>query len=142
MIRPSAAAEIERVKRLLASERSSTGGSAESAAAAGQVYKKLEAQLAPLLGRAGVQALIARSAKVSLGGLTSPAELIAAIEDPPKMSAWLQSLDPAVATETAAVLFGTFLSLVTTFIGERLTMQALRGAWPTIEETEATENKK
>jgi hypothetical protein len=141
MTKPSAA-QIERAKRLLASEGSSAGRSAESAAAVGRVYDKLDAHLAPLLGRAGVQALFARSAKVSYGGLASPAELAAALENSTTLSAWLRSLDPAVAAETAAVLFGAFLELITTFIGERLTVQVLRSAWPTMEETEATENKK
>src|SRR6185295_6594537 len=129
MSRPTAA-QIARAKRLLASEGASVGDGAECAAAAGRVYDKLDAFLAPLLGRAGVQALFARSAKLSRGGLASPAEPAAALEDSTKLSAWLQSLDPAGATETAAVLFGTFLDLITTFIGERLTVQVLRHAWP------------
>lgn len=141
IMRPNAA-QIERAKRLLASEGASAGGGTESAAAAGRVYDKLDAHLAPLLGRAGVQALFARSAKMSHGGLASLAELAAALEGSTKLSAWLQSLDPAVATETAAVLFGAFLELITTFIGERLTVQVLRSAWPTIEETAPRESHK
>ena len=43
--------------------------------------------------------------------------------------------------DAAAILFGTFFELLTTFIGERLTPQVLRSAWPTIEETAPTENK-
>jgi hypothetical protein len=52
-----------------------------------------------------------------------------------KLGARLQALDPADATEAAAVLFGTFLDLIATFIGERLTVLVLRSAWPTIEDT-------
>ena len=59
-----------------------------------------------------------------------------------KLRACLQALDPAVATEAAAALFGTFLELITTFIGERLTIQVLRSAWPTIEDTAPRETKK
>jgi hypothetical protein len=37
--------------------------------------------------------------------------------------------------EASAALFGAFFGLITTFIGERLTTQALRNVWPTIEAT-------
>jgi hypothetical protein len=140
-MKPSAA-QIVRAKRLLASEGASAEGSTECAAAAGRVYAKLDAHLAPLLGRAGVQALFARSAKMSHSGLASLAELVAAVGGSTELSTWLQSRDPEDAAKTAAVLFGTFLELITTFIGERLTVQVLRGAWPTIEETAPKGNQK
>ena len=140
-MKPSAA-QVERAKRLLASEGASAEGSTECAAAAGRVYEKLDAHLAPLLGRAGVQALFARSAKVSLSGLASVAELAAAVEGSTELSTWLQSRHPEDAAKTASVFFGAFLELITTFIGERLTVQVLRSAWPTIEETAPKGNPK
>jgi hypothetical protein len=128
--RPSQA-QLERARRLLAHE-----GAASSAgdcpAAAGRVYEKLEARLAPLLGSAGVQALLVRSARLAQGDF--PFLVVAVPEGSTKLRECLQAQDPAVATESAAALFGTFFTLLTTFIGERLTTQALRGAWPTIEE--------
>ena len=115
------AAQVERATWLLANEGDSGNSSEKCAAAAGRVYDKLDAHLAPLLGRAGVQALFARSAKLAHDGLASLAELCRPrLEGSTKLRACLQSLEPAVATETAAVLFGTFLELITTFIGERL----------------------
>jgi hypothetical protein len=42
--------------------------------------------------------------------------------------------EPTVAAATAAALLGAFFTLITGYIGERLTTQALRAAWPTIEE--------
>ncbi len=127
--------QIERAKRLLVREGAFAGGSTECAAAAGRVYEKLDAHLAPLLGRAGVQALFARSAKISHSGLASLAELGAAVGCSIELCTWLQSRDPEDAAKIAAVLFGAFLELITTFIGERLTVQVLRNAWPTIEDT-------
>jgi hypothetical protein len=56
------------------------------------------------------------------------------------LGAALQALDPAAATEVAAALFGTFLELMNTFIGDRLTVLILRSAWPTIEDKAPTEN--
>jgi hypothetical protein len=133
MTRPSAA-QAERATHLLVSEgdcRSTDG----CAAAAGRVYDKLQARLAPLIGPAGVQALFMRSAKLAQPALASLADVAASLESSTEVRAWLKSLEPAAAIEAAAVLFGTFLELVTTFIGERLTVQVLRSAWPEIEET-------
>jgi hypothetical protein len=138
MTRPSAG-QLDRAKRLLASEAGPSDGSDETAPVAARVYEKLDAQLAPLLGRAGVRALFARSAKMAETELASFAD---ATDDAAKLIARLQSLEPAVASEAAVALFGTFLELVTTFIGERLTVQVLRRAWPAIEETAPRETQK
>ena len=60
---------------------------------------------------------------------------VAVVDSSTKLRECLHAQDAAVATESAAALFGTFFALITTFIGERLTTQALRRAWPTIEES-------
>jgi hypothetical protein len=132
-MRPSPA-QLDRAKRLLASEGFADSSEA-CAAAAGRVRDKFDAHLAPLLGRAGVQALFARSAKLAQIDLRPVAEVTAGSDDAAVLGAYLRSLEPGVAIQTAAVVFGTFLDLVTTFIGERLTVQVLRSAWPAIEET-------
>ena len=130
MNRPSPA-QLETARRLLVHE-GAAGSAGECATAAGRVYDKIHAHLGPLLGAAGVQLLLVRSAK-----LTQPEFSfldVAVVEDSTKLRERLQAQDPAVATESAAALFATFFALVTTFIGERLTTQVLRRAWPTIEE--------
>jgi hypothetical protein len=135
----ASAGQIERARRLLVHE-GATGGSSEAcAAAAGRVYEKLDAQFATLLGRAGVRALFARSAKLAQTELPSLAD---ALDDSAKLSAHLQSLDAAVAGETAAVLFATFLDLIISLIGDRLTVQVLRSAWPAIDEMSPRETHK
>ena len=131
---------MERAKRLLASEGDS-GRADECAAAAWRAYEKLNARLAPLLGSAGVRALFARSAKLTRSEFLSFAE-VATPEGLTTLGGCLQALEPAVATEAAATLFGTFLDLITTFIGERLTDVVLRSAWPTIEDMTPREIKK
>lgn len=100
--------------------------------AAGRVYDKIHAHLAPLLGSAGVRALLGRSIKLSQSRFSFLEA--ASVESSTKLRECLQAQDAAVATESAAAVFGTFLALLTIFIGERLTTQALRRAWPTIEE--------
>ena len=140
MSRPSPA-QVERAKRLLAAEGDSGVNAQECAAAAWRVYEKLNARLAPLLGSAGVHVLFARSAKLAPAEFASLAEL-AGPEGWTKLGACLQRLEPAVATEVAATLFGTFIDLIITFIGERLTVVVLRSAWPTIEDMAPRETEK
>jgi hypothetical protein len=137
MKRPSPA-QMERARRLLALE-GAAGSAGECAAAAGRVYDKLHAYMAPLVGDAGFQLLFARSAKPQ-GELAAFAE-VSTREGSTKLRECLQALDPAVGTESAVVLFGTFLALIATFIGERLTTQVLRSAWP-IEEAAPKETRK
>lgn len=133
-------AQLDGARRLLAHEGASAGSSEACAVAAGRVYDKLDARLGPLLGAAGVRALFVRSAKVAGRDLSAVAG-VASLESSTTLSAFLQDLEPTVAHEAAEALFGTFLSLITTFIGERLTLQALRSAWPTIEGPAPRENK-
>jgi hypothetical protein len=126
-------------RRLLAHQRAVSG--ADCATAAGRVYEKLHEHLAPLVGVAGVRALFVRSAKLAKGEFVFPADTVA-FEDSTKLRACLETLDPVLAAATAEALFATFFALITTFIGERLTLQALRAAWPTIEAPAPTETKK
>jgi len=139
MSRPSPA-QLARIRRLLAAEATGDGAEAR-AAAAGAVYQKLDAQLSLLLGRTGFQMLLARAAKLAQPELACLTE-VAVVESPTKLQAFLRALDPATAAEAAEVLFGTFFTLLTTFIGDRLTVQTLRRAWPAIEEPAAPETKK
>jgi hypothetical protein len=125
--------QVETAKRLLANEGDSASSSEESAAAAWLVYEKLNARLAPLLGSSGLEMLFVRSAKLAQAEFASLAE-VGTPDGLSKLGACLQALDPGDATEAAAVLFGNFLDLIATFIGERLTVLVLRSAWPTIED--------
>jgi hypothetical protein len=133
-------AQLERARRLLAYEGGDAAGADDCAAAAGRVYDKLHAQLAPLLGSVGFQALLARSAKLARGELACLGEA-ATLESSTNLLECLRAGDPAVVAETAATLFGTFLALIATFIGERLTAQVLASAWPTIETAVPEERK-
>jgi hypothetical protein len=142
----ASAVQVERARRLLAIEGGGGASAEESVAAAGRVYEKLAARLAPLLGAAGVQALFVRSAKLArderafLGGLAPAIE--GATGGPAGLGAYLRTLEPPAAAEAAALLFGTFLDLIITFIGDRLTVQVLQGAWPAIDDTAPRENPK
>jgi len=104
-------------------------------------YEKLHLELAPLVGSAGVQALFARSATLTLADFPGIGGR-AALESSTKLREALRTLPPSVTEATAAALFAAFLALITTFIGERLTTEVLRRAWPKIEERATKEMKR
>ncbi len=134
------AAGVAWAREVLATEGDSGSNAEACAAAAWRVYEKVNARLSPLIGSAGIQALLVRSAKLASAELAPLAE-VASPEGLSKLGACLSRLEPAIATEAAAVLFGTFFDLITTFIGERLTVVALRSAWPAIEDMAPRENR-
>lgn len=131
---------FDAAKRLLASEGCNGGGAEEYADAAGRVYAKLHLLLDPLVGTAGVQALLRRSAKLSQEEFACLGDS-AVVESAAKLRDALLAQESNAAA-TAAAFFGAFLALMTTFIGERLTAEVLRRAWPTIEESAPKETEK
>ena len=135
-------AQTERARRLLEHESAAAAGagttSSDPRTAASRVYDRLHEQMAPLVGVAGVQLLFVRSAKLAKGEFAWLSG-ISILEGSAKLRERLQAQDPAVSSESAVNLFGTFFALVTTLIGERLTTQILRGAWPTIADAALTE---
>lgn len=126
------AVQTGRIKRLMDTEILRSG-SADTFVAAVRVYEQFNAQLAPLLGEPGVRALFARSAKLSQGEISCFAEAVD-LEGSAALHACLQALDPAVARPVAETLFATFVELIPTFVGDRLTRHALRSAWPNVED--------
>lgn len=137
MSKPSSA-QLELSRRLLAQEES---GETPPAVAVARAYQRLIRHLSPIVGTAGVQALFARSVKLSavdhpcLSGLvgvvskydvsrnhapqTSPAE---------ELRAYLQRQE-ALSSDSVEMLFAHFCALLAAFIGDRLTAQVLEEAW-------------
>jgi len=138
MNRPSPE-QLKWARRLLAHEEVA-GSAEERTTAAGRVYDKVHARMAPLLGDVGVQLMFVRCAKLTQGQFAFLAE-VSSLEDSTKLRECLHAQDPAITTESASALFGTFFALITTFIGERLTNQVIRSAWPMIEEQAPRETK-
>jgi hypothetical protein len=131
---------VERARRLLAYEGAAGSVDDRASTAAGRVYDKLNDHMAPLVGDEGVKMLLVRSAKLTRGEFAHLAD-VAIFERSAKLRECLHARDPGVAAESAEALFGTFLALITAFIGERLTTQVLRSAWPTLEETAPRETE-
>ena len=103
------------------------------AGAARHIHGELTTVLAPLISATGVEALLARAFDLAKrefpareqGGDNGPTN-----EPFTQVSLWLEWQLPNAATDAAAAMFATFAELLTTLIGEPLTMQYLRKAWP------------
>jgi hypothetical protein len=126
--------DVEAAKRLLAFEGGTSGSAEECAVAVSRIYEKLRLQFAPLVGSAGFQALMSRSAKLTRNEFPCLAES-ATVESSTQLRDCLRTQEPGAIAATAAALLGAFLGLLKTFIGERLTTEVLRGAWPAIGES-------
>lgn len=143
MTRPTPA-DIALAARLLAHQRSASAGVEDPAAAARlavvRVYERLAERLSPLIGVAGLRALLARSARLRvqeypcLGTLSGPVD--ATLPSPSvveQLGTGFGDLDAVQVSEAAAALYGTFLGLLTSFIGERLVGQVLQSAFPALD---------
>jgi hypothetical protein len=115
-----------------------TGAAADQAMAARRVFDKLHGLFAPLLGAAGLQAMFARSANLAQGDFAFLGP--AAVETSAQLQQSLQAQAPEAASNAAVALFGTFFTLLTDFIGERLTSQVLSSAWPIVEAAASKES--
>jgi hypothetical protein len=136
----STAAQAVQARRLLELEGAVADDPATCVAAAARVHEKLTAQLSPLLGAGGVGALFVRSEKLARREIAGLAvlDVFAALRQP---RAEPEASDPVAVAQTAEVVFGIFLGLIASFIGARLTTQALRSARPSIGEPVSTENE-
>ena len=126
-------ADVELACRLLALE----GADADAAL---RVHRRLAARLEPLIGVAGLRALLARSAKLTMTEFPGLASL--ASEPPPplptteeRLQSCLSVHEPEQLTAAAGALYGTMIGLLTSFIGEKLVWQVLRAAYPAIEQS-------
>ena len=121
----------QRLVRVITQRTSSSADASAVAAAVRQTYDELTAVFAPLISSAGVVALsgrafdLARREFPSDGGDHSPTD-----EQFGQVTVWLERQAPAVAVDAAAAMFATFAELLTTLIGEPLTMRYLQKAWP------------
>lgn len=140
MKKPSPA-DLDAANRLLACEGGPGGSAGECAAAAERVYEKLRVQFVALVGSAGFQVLFARSANWTRSQFSAFGDN-AAVESSAKLHERLRAQEPGAVAAMAANLFAAFLSLITTFIGEQLTTEMLRRAWPALGQGAPTEAEK
>ena len=126
-----------RLRQLALSEmahHAGPGAGAEALAAGSQrAYDDLARVSAQLIGHAGVDALTGRALHLAqkeypwLVHRREPEQPEGAFE---QVIACLKRQDPEVAKEAAGTVLATLAALLVAFIGESLTMQLLRKAWP------------
>jgi hypothetical protein len=127
-------AELRRLALKVLTQHAGPSAGAEAlAAAAHRAYDDLARASAQLIGQAGVDALTGRALHLAqreypwLDHRREPEQ-----EQGPfaQIVACLKRQNPAVASEAAGAVLSTLAGLLTTFIGEPLTSQLLRKAWP------------
>ena len=120
-------------RQLLVREAGSGAGAPTIAAVLGRLGERLTQQLAPLIGDAGVRAIYDRSFHLMQSKFPG---LTAGRNSDPRAGPFtvaqlsLEHLEPAVAADAAVALLIIVGELLAAFIGESLTANVLRGAWP------------
>ena len=133
MSKPNSVAARQLALKVLAHHAGANAGAEAVAAAALRAYDHLARVSAELIGQAGIDALTGRALHLAqqeypwLVYTREPGQPEAPFS---QIVACLKRQDPALAFEAAGAVFATMASLLVTFIGEPLTMQLLRKAWP------------
>ena len=125
---------LRQLARAVLAERAGAAADAQDvAAAARRAYDDLARVSAPLIGDAGVDALTGRAvhlAQREYRWLTHKRDVDRPDGQFAQVVACLARQDPAVAAEGAGAVFATLIGLLATFIGDSLTAQLMRKAWP------------
>ena len=119
---------------VLMREAGSGADAAALAAATHRAYDNLSRVLVPLIGEVGITALTARALHLAQREYPWLARTRDSTQIDESFTQLRLSLeqhdDPAIAAEAAAAALASLLALLVTFIGEPLTMNLLRQAWP------------
>ena len=119
--------------RVLADQAGPAPGADDFAAATQRAYDDFARVSAQLIGQAGVDALTGRAlhlAEQEYPWLVQRRQTERAEGPFAQVTVCLKRQDPAVASEAAGTVFAALAGLLVTLIGESLTMQLLRKAWP------------
>ncbi len=120
-------------RRMIVSRMGANPPSHEQASATVRVVETLVNNLSPLVGSIGSQAILGRSLTLTARAFPCYAAVRGAGQDLlNSVGACLRTQEPDVAMNATAALLTAYLELLSTFIGERLTVQLLQDAWPDI----------
>ncbi len=118
-------------RRMIVSRMGANPSSHAQASTTVRVVETLVNNLSPLVGSIGSQALLGRSLTLTARAFPCYAEVRGAGQDLLNaIDACLRTQEPDVAMDATAALLTAYLQLMSTFIGERLTVQLLQDAWP------------
>jgi hypothetical protein len=127
-------------ERLITFEAGSAIHNVENAIeVATRIHEKLLQHLAPVIGENGFQVLFARTVRLTKPRFPGMHE--APTNGPSEafldqLCACMKKQAPAAITDIVMALLFTFISLLSTFIGEGLTWRLLSNAWPEVLPTE------
>lgn len=133
MTSPETTVLRQRLVRVITHRVGSPRDASTVAAAARVAHDELTAVLAPLISSAGVEALWGRAFDLAQREYPADERRVdnCSTDEPvAHVSHWLERQDPPTATDAAAAMFASFAQLLTTLIGEPLTMRYLEKAWP------------
>lgn len=119
--------------KVLAHRAGPDAGAEAFAAAASRAYDDLASASAQLIGQVGIDALTARAlhlAQQEYPWLVHERGSEQSEGPFEQVIVGLKRQNSAVASAAAGAVFATLAGLLITFIGESLTMQLLRRAWP------------
>lgn len=122
----------QRVGKVLHQEAGKDADSKAVAAACIRLYDRLAGQLAPLIGRAGIETLTSRSLHLTQREFPWLAEARdSGRSDGPFAQARfrLERQDAATAADAAVAALATLAGLLSALIGEGLTSRLLQAAW-------------
>ena len=121
---------LQTVSSTVVRSRAGTGADSEAfVRAARSAHDDLAGVLVPLIGELGLKALSARALHLTkhdypLETVSGEGELSEGLGE------WLEQLDAARVPDAAPAMLATLGGLLTTFIGDGLTLRLLRKAWP------------
>jgi hypothetical protein len=124
---------LDEGRRLVATYARDTGSATSIADAVGAVCGRVINHFGPLIGRSAAQALLTRAVFVSKPWFKALDDVPTAEADAdvtPGLLACLRSAEPKEALGAAVSVLGTFVWLLTRFIGEELSLRLLREACP------------
>jgi hypothetical protein len=133
-MKPATPALMEAIQRLRELEAGGeTPTSAQSVATATRLHEKLAQHVAPVVGEAGFEALFFHSVKITKSTFVCLRELRTTGSTQEALRQFFERLEkqePAVVAAITEAVMATLITTLCTFIGEDLTWQLLRGAWP------------
>jgi hypothetical protein len=122
---------MDLARLLLAHEAGGDPDPLRTADALERVWRKLNHQIAPVVGELGVRLMMVRAVKITQAQFSFlVADPVSGDDEPLKgLRKSLKDQAPAMATEALASLLANFLEVLTGLLGRRLTHGFLRAAW-------------
>lgn len=119
-------------RRVLVHEAGGRQRTEDLAGAMERACQALHTRLTPLLSAAGVNALVGRAIALAAREFPSLATIKAPNCSLDGLRAALDEQNPCAAADAVVAIFGNFLWLLVTFIGEDLGLRKVHEAWPDV----------